>query len=100
MEHVTLPQMIECVDRELGFRQRVYPRWINAAKPKITPKKAEEELARMRAVRARLVRSVALEAVIEQLRVKAGMDVVTLVAMEDEADHHAAKAFPTPKGSP
>lgn len=92
----SIGEMIACVDRELGFRERIYPRWINAAKPKISPKAAELELARLRAVRARLVRSVALEAVIEQLRVKAGVDVVTLVAMEDEAEHRATQQFPVP----
>lgn len=36
--------------RELRMREVTYPRWVNAPKPKLTPAKAEQELARMRAV--------------------------------------------------
>lgn len=53
---VTLEQQIECVERELAMRRRVYPRWVNAAKPKMTPAKMELELARMEAVLATLKR--------------------------------------------
>lgn len=93
---VTLPEMVECVDRELGFRSRTYARWTKGKVPKITEKAAELELARLRAVRARLVRSAALEEVVEKLRVKAGVDAVTLVAMEDEAEHRVGQRFPVP----
>lgn len=52
---VSLDEQIECVDRELAFRAKVYPRWVNASKPKMTPAAAEREMKRMRAVRESLV---------------------------------------------
>lgn len=45
---VTLKQQIECVEREIGFRERVYPRLIAAKK--MTQPKADHELRAMRAV--------------------------------------------------
>lgn len=59
---ISIDDQIACVDRELSMRERVYPRWVNAPKPKMTPKTMELELARMRAVRQTLldVRSGAL----------------------------------------
>jgi hypothetical protein len=45
---VTLVQQIKCVEREIGMRQRVYPRWIEAKR--MTQKKADEEIAAMQAV--------------------------------------------------
>ncbi len=44
----TLRDQIACVERELGLRERVYPRWIEAGKLKKTT--ARIELQRMRAV--------------------------------------------------
>jgi len=60
-EEEPLEVLLACVDRELGFRARVYPRWVSALPPKMKPAQAEQELARMRAVRARLVRGAAWE---------------------------------------
>lgn len=59
---ITIEEQIACVERELGMRERVYPRWVNQHPPKMTPKTMELELARMRAVLAtlRLVKSGAL----------------------------------------
>lgn len=45
---VSLPEMIECVERELRLRTSVYPRRIAAGK--MTPRLAERETGRMRAV--------------------------------------------------
>lgn len=46
----SLEQQIACVEREIGMRERVYPRWVNSRPPKLTQKKADEELGAMRAV--------------------------------------------------
>ena len=50
---ITLDQMIQCVDREVGMRERVYPRWVE--QKKMLQATADLELARMRAVRDVLV---------------------------------------------
>lgn len=52
---ITLEEQIACVDRELGIREKVYPRWVKQRPPKLTAQQAEQELARMRAVRASLL---------------------------------------------
>lgn len=52
----TLEEQIEEVERELAIRERVYPRWINASKPKISPAVADKQMKRMRAVRDSLIR--------------------------------------------
>ena len=46
---ITIDQMVQCVDREIGMRERVYPRWVEQKKMLQTT--ADQELARMRAVR-------------------------------------------------
>lgn len=45
--------LIACVDRELGYRQRVYPRWVAARK--MSQDKADVEIKRMEMVRSQLV---------------------------------------------
>lgn len=45
---VTLHEQIECVERELRMRQRVYPRWVKQGK--MTPEGQQKEMARMAAV--------------------------------------------------
>jgi len=47
--------MIACVERELGFRGRVYPRWV--ASGKLTQSASDLEMGRMRAVLDALKRS-------------------------------------------
>lgn len=49
---VTHAEMVACVERELGYRQKVYPRWVSAGKMRAS--KAAVELARMIAVLAYL----------------------------------------------
>ena len=43
-----LDQQIECVSREIGMRQRVYPGWVKAGRMSQT--KADHEIAAMQAV--------------------------------------------------
>jgi hypothetical protein len=45
---VPLPDQLKCARRELGLRQRVYPRWVGAKR--MTQFKADEELAAMTAI--------------------------------------------------
>jgi hypothetical protein len=45
---VSLAEQISCVERELGFRVRLYPRWIKAGK--LAQGVADTEIERMRAV--------------------------------------------------
>lgn len=69
-EPVSLAELLACVDRDLGFRER----WVSRHPGKMMPQAAQRELEHMRAVRARLVRSAALYIVALQLAVAAGVD--------------------------
>lgn len=50
---ISLEDQIKCVEREIALRKRVYPRWIAAGK--MTNEKANDEIARMQAVRESLI---------------------------------------------
>ena len=45
---ITLAEKIACIRREIGMRERVYPRWIDLGR--ITQAKADHEIACMQAV--------------------------------------------------
>ena len=45
---IPIDEQVKCVEREIGMRERVYPRWIEAKR--MTQKKADQELEAMRAV--------------------------------------------------
>jgi hypothetical protein len=45
--------MIECAEREIGFRQKCYPRWVT--QNKLTQTLADLELARMKSIHRLLV---------------------------------------------
>ena len=47
MKIISLPEQITCLRRELGYRERVYPRWVRAGKIKADD--AEYQLAAMKA---------------------------------------------------
>lgn len=49
---VPIEHQVACVRREISMRERVYPRWV--ADHRMTQRKADEELAAMRAVLATL----------------------------------------------
>lgn len=51
---VPIEAQIACIERELGFREKLYPRWVKSAK--LTQENADVELERMRAVLASLRR--------------------------------------------
>lgn len=65
VESVTTEQMLACVDRELKMRERVYPRWVE--NKKMLASTMMLELARMRAVRERLIYSCAMQSVLAGL---------------------------------
>lgn len=56
IEGPTLEEQIEEVDRELKQRERIYPRWINASKPKLSPTVADQRMKRLRAARESLIK--------------------------------------------
>lgn len=56
MAEYTLEEQIEEIDRELRLRERVYPRWVNAQRPKLSPQAAERQMGRLRAARDSLIR--------------------------------------------
>lgn len=45
----TIDEQIEELEREHAQRERIYPRWINAPKPKLSPPVANQRQARLRA---------------------------------------------------
>ena len=53
MFEVTMQEMVDCINRELAFRSRVYPRWVRDGK--MSQKAADMEMIRMQAVRDKLV---------------------------------------------
>ena len=54
-ELVSLDDQIAEIDREIGFRERVYPRWVNAKSPRLSLQAAVLHMARLRAVRRSLL---------------------------------------------
>jgi hypothetical protein len=50
---IPLADQIACVDRELGYRRRVYPSWV--ARGRMTQRSADLEIERMEAVRETLI---------------------------------------------
>lgn len=62
---ISLTEQLECVDRELSMRGRVYPRWV--LEKKLTQALADKEMARMRAVRHELLVSAARRRLLDQL---------------------------------
>lgn len=56
---VELPEQIAAVRREIGMRERAYPRWVAAGK--MTQAKANDETAAMKAVLETLERVAATE---------------------------------------
>ena len=65
MSSVALAELVACVDRELAFRSKVYPRWVKDHK--MTAGTMEQEMRRMQAVRAALIRGEALQLLVDQL---------------------------------
>lgn len=89
---VSLPDMVGCVDREVGFRLTVYPRWVD--KKKMTPRTMNEQLDRMRAVRREVIRAAALTMVCDQLAKEAGIGMGQMMAMIEREEQVLAAQFP------
>ena len=49
---IPLSEQIRCVEREIGMREKAYPRWVSANR--MPAMKADREIATMRAVLATL----------------------------------------------
>lgn len=93
-EPINLLQMLECVDRELGFRVKVYPRWVSKHPPKMTPQTMNRELDRMRAVRHRLLEAAALDVVVADLAKRAGVPMGELVSRLEQEVNVLAGVYP------
>ena len=50
----SLDDQIQCVQREIAMRERVYPKWVSSGR--MTERKADHELQCMRAVLATLIK--------------------------------------------
>jgi len=94
----SMGDLVRCVDREIGFRVRVYPRWVE--RKKLTQPVADLELRRMRAVRARLVRADAENTVLTGLaeRCELGQQELSVLLMKAEA--MSDSLYPVPAGAP
>ena len=97
MAETSLQEMLSCVDRELAFRGKVYPRWVNANPPKMTPKAAALEMERMGAVRARLVRAAAIEKAYRDLAGECGLSPVEVGACIEVIEADVLRQHPVPK---
>ena len=56
MFEIGIEEQIQAVEREISFRERLYPRWVRDQK--LTQKTADLEIARMKAVRETLQRMI------------------------------------------
>lgn len=88
----SIGELIKCVDRELAFRSRVYPRWVE--KKKLAQVTADQEMARMRAVRARLVLADAERTVLTGLAERLQLPAVELALLVRKAHAMSAALFP------
>ena len=94
MAEVTLGEMIACVDRELTFREKLFPRWID--QKKLTQKAANIEMDRMRAVRSRILHSAAVETAYAALAGECGLDAAEQLAAVDAAAQVLQQQYPRP----
>jgi hypothetical protein len=95
---VSMAELVRCVDREIGFRVRVYPRWVE--RKKMTQALADIELRRMRAVRDRLVRAEAENTVLTGLAERLQMGQQDLAALRARAEAMVDSLYPVPSGPP
>ncbi len=49
---ITIERQIQCVEREIGLRERVYEAWVGSGR--LTRQKADDEINAMKAVRETL----------------------------------------------
>lgn len=90
----SIAELVRCVDREIGFRVRVYPRHVE--RRKLAQATADFELARMRAVRDRLLLGEAWHTVLTGLAERAGVREQDLAVMVLEAEAAVRAIFPEP----
>lgn len=85
-----LARLVACVDRELGMRARVYPRWVKAGK--LTEAAAGAEMSTLAEVRGTLLRWAALEEYVDT-RVAVGVRAAREVAC---LEAHYRRMYPPP----
>lgn len=95
---ISMGEMVKCVDREIGFRLRVYPRWVE--RQKMSQHVCDQELMRMRAVRARLVRADAENTVLTGLSERLHLDQQELSVLLMRAESMSEAMYPAPAGPP
>lgn len=95
---MSMGELLKCVDREIGFRVRVYPRWV--ANQKMTQAVADLELRRLRAVRARLVRADAEQTVLTGLAERFQLGQQELSALLMKAEAMSDSLYQAPAGAP
>jgi len=78
-------ELVKCVDREIGKRLQVYPRWVSQGK--MTAALADGELSRMRAVRVRLVRAEAERTILSAVAIKHAIAHRHLQSMVEESEN-------------
>lgn len=89
---IPLRELVRCVDRELGFRARVYPRWVE--KRKMTQVAADFEMSRLRAVRDRLILADAEHTVLTGLAERLHLPPEELGLMVREAESMSHAMYP------
>lgn len=95
---VSMGELMRCVDREIGFRVRVYPRWVE--RKKMTQQAADLELRRMRTVRERLVLADAEALVLSALAERLQVGQLDLSALRARALAMSESLYPAPAGPP
>ena len=93
-----IQELLKCVDREIQFRQRVYPRWVNSNK--LSAENAGMELIRIRGVREYLVRGEALRLVLAQLQPKLSMSAEEVDVMIKAIVRELIVMYPPPAEPP
>lgn len=83
---IALEQQIAAVEREIGFRKRCYPRWVDGHK--MTRAKADHEIAAMEAVLATLQACTSLAPA--QASLLAGLDAIAQARLQGHAEQRAA----------
>lgn len=95
---ISVGELLRCVDREIGFRVRVYPRWVE--RKKMSQAVADLELRRMRAVRERLVLADAEALVLSGLAERLQVGELDLAALRARALAMSESLYPVPSGPP
>lgn len=95
---LSMGDLVRCVDREIGFRVRMYPRWVE--RHKMTQAVADLEMRRIRGVRERLVLADAEQTVLCGLADRMRLQPQDLRALLMRAQAMSESLYPAPAGPP